>query len=123
LQFLRLAVPAPVLTGAVANFSVWPLMLVGPAVAAQPVVSLVVEEQVVFVVAAQPWSAAEELVLLAAAVERTWSVAVQEVSSAAGRDSVAPVTRPRPGEQELPGQLVCLGQWAGWRQERRAGPY
>ena len=59
-----------------ANFSVWLLVLVGPAAASQPVVSPVAEEQVVSVVAEQPWSAAEELVLLVAAAERASSVAV-----------------------------------------------
>lgn len=74
-QVLRFAVSAPVSMLEAANFSVWLLLLVGPAVASQPVVSPVAEEQVVSVVAEQPWSAAEELVLLVAAAERASSVA------------------------------------------------
>jgi hypothetical protein len=74
-QVLRFAVSAPVSMGEAANFSVWLLVLVGPAAASQPVVSPVAEEQVVSVVAEQPWSAAEELVLLVAAAERASSVA------------------------------------------------
>ena len=75
-QVLRFAVSAPVSMGEAANFSVWLLVLVGPAVASQPAVSPVAEGQVVSVVAEQPWSAAEELVLLVAVAARSSSVAI-----------------------------------------------
>lgn len=74
-QVLRFAVSGSVLMGEAANFSVWPLVLVGPAVASQPAVPPVVEEPVVSVVAEEPWSAAEELVLFVAAAERASFVA------------------------------------------------